>query len=50
MIGGHQKIKDAYLLGLAVRNHGNLATFDRSIPLRAVIGAGPEHLALIAGA
>jgi toxin-antitoxin system PIN domain toxin len=50
MIGGHQKITDAYLLGLAVRNHGNLATFDRSIPLRAVIGAGPEHLALIAGA
>jgi len=47
MIGGHQKITDAYLLGLAVRNHGRLATFDRTIPLRAVHGAGPGNLVLI---
>jgi toxin-antitoxin system PIN domain toxin len=47
MIGGHQKITDAYLLGLAVRNHGRLATFDRSIPLKAVHGAGPGNLVLI---
>lgn len=47
MIGGHQKITDAYLLGLAVRNHGRLATFDRSIPLKAVHGTGPGNLALI---
>ena len=47
MIGGHQNITDAYLLGLAVRNHGRLATFDRSIPLKAVIGAGPGNLAFI---
>jgi hypothetical protein len=47
MIGGHQKITDAYLLGLAVRNHGRLATFDRSIPLKAVQGAGPANLVLI---
>ena len=47
MIGGHQKITDAYLLGLAVRNHGRLATFDRSIPLKAVPGAGPGNLVLI---
>jgi uncharacterized protein len=47
MIGGHQKITDAYLLGLAVRNHGRLATFDRSIPSKAVLGAGPANLALI---
>jgi toxin-antitoxin system PIN domain toxin len=49
MIGGHQKITDAYLLGLAVRNHGRLATFDRSIPLKAVQGAGPGNLTVIGG-
>jgi toxin-antitoxin system PIN domain toxin len=47
MIGGHHKITDAYLLGLAVRNHGRLATFDRSIPLKAVQGAEPGNLVLI---
>jgi len=46
-IGGHQKITDAYLLGLAVRHSGRLATFDRSIPLKAVIGAGAAHLELL---
>jgi toxin-antitoxin system PIN domain toxin len=50
MIGGHQKITDAYLLGLAVRNHGRLATFDRSIPVKALPGAGPGNLVLIGGA
>lgn len=48
MIAGHQKITDAYLLGLAVRNHGRLATFDRSIPLKAVHGARPSNLVVIA--
>jgi toxin-antitoxin system PIN domain toxin len=47
MIGGHQKITDAYLLGLAVRNHGRLATFDRSVPLKAVPAAAPEHIVLL---
>lgn len=47
MIVGHQKITDAYLLGLAVRNHGRLATFDRSIPLKAVQRAEPGNLVLI---
>jgi len=47
---GHQKITDAYLLGLAVRNHGRLATFDRNIPLKAVAGAGARHLAVIGNA
>lgn len=47
MIGGHQKITDAYLLGLSVRNHGSLATFDRSIPVKAVQGAAPGNLVLI---
>jgi hypothetical protein len=50
MIGGHQKITDAYLLGLAVRNHGKLATFDRSIPLKAVQGADAGNLLVIGSA
>ena len=50
MITGHQKITDAYLLGLAVRNHGRLATFDRSIPMKAVLGAENRNLVLIGSA
>lgn len=46
-IPGHQLITDAYLLGLAVRNHGRLATFDRSIPFKAVPGALPGNVVLI---
>lgn len=46
-ITGHQKITDAYLLGLAVRNHGRLATFDRAIPLNAVHGARASNLVVI---
>jgi uncharacterized protein len=49
MVGGHQKVTDAYLLGLAVRNHGRLATFDRSIPLKSVHGARQSQLVVIAG-
>lgn len=46
MITGHQKITDIYLLGLAVRNHGRLVTFDRSIPLKAVHGASSGNLVI----
>ena len=45
---GHRQLTDVYLLGLA-RSHGaRLATFDRSIPLGAVVGAREEHRALLA--
>lgn len=47
MIAGRQNITDAYLLGLAVRRKASLATFDRSIPLKAVVGATAQHLELI---
>ena len=47
---GHRQLTDVYLLGVAVRCEGRLATFDRSIPMRAVIGAKPESLAVIAPA
>jgi len=46
-IGGYRQVTDAYLLALAVRNRGRLATFDRSIPLTSVAGAGADHMALI---
>jgi hypothetical protein len=49
-ITGHRQITDLYLLGLAVRHGGRLATFDRSIPFKAVVGAGPAHLELIGSA
>ena len=47
MITGHQKTTDVYLLDLAVRNYGRLATFDEPIPLKAVLGASHGNLALI---
>ena len=50
MIRGHQRIADVYLLGLAVRNHGRLATFDQSIPFNAVLGANAGHLVRIGSA
>jgi toxin-antitoxin system PIN domain toxin len=49
MIGGHRQVADVYLLGLAVKMNGALATFDRTIPLTAVPGATKEALDVIAG-
>lgn len=48
-ITGHRQLTDVYLLALALQHGGRLATFDRTIPLRAVAGAGPEHLAVLEG-
>ena len=47
LITGSQKISDVYLLGLAVVRGGRLATFDRSIPLKAVVVAEAKHLVLL---
>lgn len=44
---GPGQITDIYLLALAVKNGGVLATFDRSIPLAAVRGAEPQHLVVL---
>lgn len=43
----YRQITDVYLLALAKRKGGRLATFDRSIPLGVVAGARSEHLAVI---
>ena len=47
---GHRQVTDIYLLGLAKRMGGRLATFDRSIPLGAVKGARAETMLVIAPA
>jgi hypothetical protein len=47
MLGGSRQVTDVYLLGLAQQRGGVLATFDRSIPLQAVVGARPGLLQVI---
>ena len=42
MMTGHRQLTDIYLLGLACAQRDCLATFDRSIPLNAVIQATPQ--------
>ena len=44
---GPKQLTDVYLLALAVKNGGRLATFDRAIPVAAVHGAEPRHVAVI---
>ena len=46
-VRGHRQLTDIYLLGLAKRMGGKLATFDRSIPLGAVVGATRAMLAVL---
>lgn len=41
---GLRAITDAYLLALAVRHGGVLASFDAAVPLTAVRGAAKRHL------
>ena len=45
---GHQQLTDVYLLALAVKRGGRLATFDQRIPLAAVKGATRAALEVIA--
>lgn len=46
-VRGYRQLTDVYLLGLALKKSGCLATFDRSIPLGAVNGAARETIAVI---
>ena len=50
VIVSHRQLTDVYLLGLATRMGGRLATFDAGIPLKAVRGATRDTLAVIAPA
>ena len=47
LIRGHRQVTDVYLLGLAHHMKGRLATFDRTIPVKAVVGAKPDLLQVI---
>ena len=47
LVLGHQQLTDVYLLGLAVKHRGVLATFDQKIPIDAVKGARREHVEVI---
>ena len=49
VIRGYRQVSDVYLLGLAKKMGGYLATFDGGIPLNAVVGATRNTLAVIAG-
>jgi hypothetical protein len=46
-VSGYRQLTDIYLLGLAMTMGGRLATLDGTIPSNAVIGARPEHLAVL---
>ncbi len=46
-ISGHRQVTDVYLLGLARKMGGRLATFDRTIPVKAVRGATAELLQIV---
>ena len=48
-VRGHRQVTDIYLLGLATKMMGCLATFDRTIPLSAVVGATRSTLAVVSG-
>ena len=47
LASGHRQITDIYLLGLSRKMDGTLATFDRTIPMGAVIGATRATLSVI---
>ena len=44
---GHRQLTDLYLLGLAVKNKGRLASFDQRIPMSAVRGATAAHMVVL---
>lgn len=46
-VHGPKQLTDVYLLALAVRHHGCLVTFDRSIAISAVKGASARHLVVL---
>ncbi len=46
-IGGHGKVTDAYLVGLAAHHGGKLATFDGRIPVGALAESGRQFVEVI---
>jgi hypothetical protein len=50
LMRGHRQVTDVYLLGLAIKMGGCLATLDRGIPVNAVIGATRDSLQVVSPA
>ena len=48
LVTGHRQLTDIYLLGLARKHRGMLATFDRTIPVHALAGDARGALDVIA--
>ena len=48
LVGGPRQLTDVYLLGLAMKRGGRLATFDRTIPQKAVVGSRSGLVVVIA--
>lgn len=46
-VHGPLQVTDVYLLALAVEHGGRFVTFDRSVPLSAAKGGGPQHLVVL---
>jgi uncharacterized protein len=46
-IHGPKQLTDLYLLALATKHNGRLATFDQGISLSAVIGSTSENLCIV---
>jgi uncharacterized protein len=46
-VQGYRQIADVYLLALAVSNAGRLASFDKAVPLKGVVGATSQNLEII---
>ncbi len=46
-VHGPRQVTDVYLLALAVAKGGRFVTFDRSVPLTAVVGVRNEHLVVL---
>lgn len=44
---GPRQVTDAYLLALACAHDGRFVTFDRSVSLESVHGAGEDHLTVL---
>jgi toxin-antitoxin system PIN domain toxin len=44
---GPKQLTDIYLLALAVKRGGRLVTFDRAIPIAAVLGAKADHVVVL---
>ncbi len=46
-IHGSKQVTDLYLLALAMRHEGRLATFDGNIPISAIPGATSRHVVVL---